>query len=140
MAAGAASVTAPAGNYNNLTITVGSCTSGTGVNITITAPSGAYIMLLWEIILLHAVLTEELTLHFTNVPDGTYTITHAAGTFTNVTVAAGAATVTAPAGNYNNLTITVGSCTSRTGVNVTITAPLAPDITAFGSKSCYMRC
>ncbi len=69
---------------------------------------------------------------FTNVPDGTYTITDAAGTLTNVTVAAGTATVTAPAGTYNNLTITVGGCTSVPGVNVTITALRALLLSAAG--------
>ena len=37
-------------------------------------------------------------------------------------------------GVYNNLTITVGSCTSGTGVNVTITAPLAPTLAATGNN------
>ena len=55
---------------------------------------------------------------FTNVPDGSYTITYATGSFTNVNVSGGAATVTAPAGAYNNLEISVGTCTSVSGVNV----------------------
>ncbi len=65
---------------------------------------------------------------FTNVPDGSYTITYATGSFTNVNVIAGTASVTAAAGVYNNLEITAGSCTSAAGVNISIpdSGPASP--------------
>ena len=69
---------------------------------------------------------------FTNVPNGSYTITYATGSFTNVNVSGGAATVTAPAGAYNNLEISVGTCTSATGVNIAITC-------SFGSYTIRYR-
>ena len=72
---------------------------------------------------------------FTNVPNGSYTVSYDAGTFTGVTVAGGTATVTAPAGTYNNLSImTVAGCTSVAGVNVVITSPGAPTMVATGNN------
>ncbi len=79
MAAGAASVTAPAGSYNDFTITVGSCTSGTGVNVTITAPLSPSLSAL-GVNPATCGANGRIDFTFTNVPDGTYTITHAAGT------------------------------------------------------------
>ena len=60
---------------------------------------------------------------FTNVPDGTCTISYSSGSFTNVSVAGGIATVTAPPGTYNNLSITVDGCTSIASANVVLTEP-----------------
>jgi hypothetical protein len=60
---------------------------------------------------------------FTNVPDGTYTISYSTGSFTNVTVAGGRSTLTAPTGKYNNLSITVNGCTSVASANVVLSEP-----------------
>ena len=57
---------------------------------------------------------------FTNVPNGSYTITYTTGTFTNVSVTGGNATVPAPAGTYNDLQITVGNCNSAAGTTIVI--------------------
>ncbi len=73
----------------------------------------------------------SITFTFTNVPDGTYDIDYATGTFPNVTVTTGSATVIAPANFYENLTITVGTCTSLEDVDITIIelfAPLIDDV------------
>ena len=96
VSAGLATVSAAAGVYNNLAITASGCTSVENVDITLTAPLTPT---------LAAVGTNPATcagngsiaFTFTNVPDGTYTISYATGTFTNVAVAAGKATVTAAA-------------------------------------------
>ena len=50
--------------------------------------------------------------NFVRVPDGTYSITHAAGRFDNVLVSGGKASVVAPTGTYTNLAITVAGCSS----------------------------
>jgi gliding motility-associated-like protein len=125
---GSATVIAPAGIYNNLSITVGVCTSLEVVNITITPANNPT---------LAAVGTDPLNcgddgiiaFTFTNVPDGLYDITYNGGTFTAVEVISGSATVIAPAGIYNNLSITVGVCTSLEVVNITITELIGASIT-----------
>jgi len=72
----------------------------------------------------------SIPLTFTNVPDGTYTINYTGGSFSNVAVSGNAATITASVGTYTNLQITVGGVISATGVNATVTQPLAPAIPA----------
>ena len=115
---GAATVTAPAGAYNNLEISVGTCTSAAGVNVTINAPSAPTLSATGNNPA-SCGADGSIDFTFTNVPNGSYTITYASGSFTNVNVSGGAATVTASAGAYNNLEISVGTCTSAAGVNVT---------------------
>ena len=63
-----------------------------------------------------------IPLTFTNVPDGTYTITYDDdGSFTGVEVSELVATITGvSAGTYSNLQITVGDNTSALGVNVVL--------------------
>ncbi|WP_320111887.1 T9SS type A sorting domain-containing protein [Draconibacterium orientale] len=63
---------------------------------------------------------------FTNVPDGSYTISYEDGTFNNVTVSSETASITAAAGTYNNLQITVNGCTSAPGINASLTDPTPP--------------
>ena len=130
---GTASATTPAGTYNNLTITSGTCTSATGVNVTITSPA---VPVLGASGVNPALCGNDGTINFTltNVPDGTYTINYDGGSFTNVAVSGGTASVTAPEGNYDNLTITLGTCTSASGVSVTITAPASPTLAATGNN------
>ncbi|MGC1389607.1 MAG: gliding motility-associated C-terminal domain-containing protein [Bacteroidales bacterium] len=60
---------------------------------------------------------------FTDVPDGTYTITYASGSFTNVIVLDGIATVTAPPGLFDDLSITVAGCMSSASANIVISYP-----------------
>ncbi|MBL3657405.1 gliding motility-associated C-terminal domain-containing protein, partial [Fulvivirga sediminis] len=67
----------------------------------------------------------SITLSFTNVPDGIYTINYAAGAFNNVTVTSSEATISGlPAGVYNDLSITVGACTSTQDVDVNLSDPV----------------
>ena len=127
---GAATVNTPAGAYNNLEISVGTCTSAAGVNVAITALSAPILAATGNNPAICGA-DGSIDFTFTNVPNGSYTITYATGSFTNVNVSGGAATVTASAGTYNNLEISVGTCTSAAGVNVAITC-------SFGSHSrCY---
>jgi len=60
---------------------------------------------------------------FTDVPDGTYTISYTSGSFTNVIVLGGKATVEAPPGIFNNLSINVSGCMSSASANVVLTDP-----------------
>jgi len=68
----------------------------------------------------------SIVLNFTNVPDGTYTISHSSGSFSGVNVASGTATILTDAGTYNNLQITVNGCTSSSGVDASLVDPSAP--------------
>ncbi|HKI90025.1 MAG TPA: T9SS type A sorting domain-containing protein, partial [Draconibacterium sp.] len=63
---------------------------------------------------------------FTDVPDGIYTIEYDGGSFTGVIVANNMANVQASSGTYNNLIITVNECSSASGINATISAPIPP--------------
>ncbi|MCY1720553.1 T9SS type A sorting domain-containing protein [Prolixibacteraceae bacterium Z1-6] len=68
----------------------------------------------------------SLDFNFTGVPNGTYTITYDAGTFTNVDVLDNSASVPVAAGSYNNLTIEVSGCTSADGINASLSDPNPP--------------
>ncbi len=61
--------------------------------------------------------------NFVRVPDGTYSITHAAGRFDGVLVSGGKANIVAPTGTYTNLAITVAGCSSAP-VTIKIIEPL----------------
>jgi gliding motility-associated-like protein len=60
----------------------------------------------------------KIVFTFTNVHDGTYSISYDSGIFTDVTVASGIASVTAPEGIYSNLSITIAGCTSTESANI----------------------
>ena len=67
------------------------------------------------------------------MPDGTYTITHSSGSFTNIAVDSNAAAVTGLVqGTYNNIQITSAGCTSATGTSATLTDPTSPTLVATG--------
>jgi len=75
----------------------------------------------------------SLALTFTNVPNGTYTITYSGGSFTNVNVTSNAATISTQAGNFYDLKITTnGTCVSTGTINALFdtTAPTVPSMTA----------
>jgi hypothetical protein len=75
----------------------------------------------------------SLALTFTNVPNGTYTISYSGGSFTNVNVTSNAATISTPAGNFYDLKITTnGTCVSTGTINALFdtTAPTVPTMTA----------
>jgi len=72
---------------------------------------------------------------FTNVPDGSYTINYATGSFTSVTVTSNAASVNAPAGTYTDLRITVSGCTSAEDPDVALTDPANPIVSITGNTS-----
>ncbi|MBV5314546.1 MAG: hypothetical protein JZU47_14700, partial [Prolixibacteraceae bacterium] len=68
-----------------------------------------------------------IPLTFTNVPNGTYSISYEGGSFPSVSVSGNAASILAPAGTYTNLKITVSGITSAIGINATVANPTAPD-------------
>ncbi|WP_319501946.1 T9SS type A sorting domain-containing protein [uncultured Draconibacterium sp.] len=68
----------------------------------------------------------SLNFKFTDVPDGTYTISFDGGTFEDVTVSSGTASVTAAVGTYNNLQITLDGCISDLGISASLTDPSPP--------------
>jgi hypothetical protein len=133
VSSGAATVVAAKGTYDNLNITVSGCTSVEDVDITLTDPPTPT---------LSATGTNPATcggngsiaFTFTNVPDGNYTISYDAGTFANVAVSSGAATVVAAKGTYDNLSITVSGCTSAEDVDITLTDPPTPTLSATGTN------
>ena len=77
----------------------------------------------------------SIVLHFTNVPDGSYSVTYTLASFTAVSVTEGLAVVAAKAGTYNDLQITVNGCISATGVHTSLTDPTAPSAPHVGTIS-----
>src|SRR5690554_330749 len=74
-----------------------------------------------------------LTLNFTNVPDGDYTINYDGGSF-DVTILNNTATTTVAPGTYSNLTIEIGNCESVQGVTVVVDqaqTPAAPTVSTY---------
>ena len=65
----------------------------------------------------------SISLQFTDVPNGIYTIDYDGGQFRNVSVTGGKATIPAAAGSYTNLIITAEGCISVNGLNVTVMQP-----------------
>jgi cysteine-rich repeat protein len=82
----------------------------------------------------------SLALTFSHVPNGTYTITHDAWTFTNVVVNNNAATISIPANNYTNLRITThGTCESSGWVDAIFdtTPPSLPTMNAMDTYTAW---
>lgn len=76
-----------------------------------------------------------ISLSFTHVPDGTYTIDFDGDSFSNVAVSEGSATISTLAGIYNNLQITINDISSASGIHAILTDPEPPNqpvITANG--------
>ncbi len=83
----------------------------------------------------------EIDLTFTDVPDGTYTLSYQDGvpsaqSFTNVGVSSGAATISGlSAGVYNDITIEVDGFTSLEDIDITLADPTTPTITLVSSSN-----
>ncbi|NVN18093.1 hypothetical protein GUA46_07055, partial [Muricauda sp. HICW] len=121
----------PAGNYNNLTIAVGSCSSQQDPDIVLSSPDAPTIAAVAVQPSTCGASDGEIEFTFENVPDGDYTIAYDGGSFPNVTVSGGTATVEdLPAGNYSNLSISVGSCASQQDPDIVLSSPDAPTIEA----------
>ncbi len=129
IASGTATITAPAGTYTNLQITANGCTSDLGVDVSLTDPATPVITLGAITNPATCVGQGTIVLNVTNVPDGTYSVSHSTGNFSGVTVTSGTATIAAPAGNYSDLQISANGCTSDLGVNANLTDPSTPVIT-----------
>ncbi|MEO9477062.1 MAG: Ig-like domain-containing protein, partial [Cyclobacteriaceae bacterium] len=70
-----------------------------------------------------------IELAFTDVPDGTYTLDYAAGTFGSVNIESGALTINnLSAGDYNDITLSVNGCATSDDVDVTIAQSATLDI------------
>ena len=130
-------------NGNGSTYTFGSLTASTNYTFTVTNASGCTSVASGSAavhaqpatpVISTGTLTDpakcgengSIVLHFTNVPDGSYSITYTSGSFTGISVTEGLAVVAAKAGAYNDLQITAHGCTSATGVNASLTDPAAP--------------
>ena len=115
-----------AGTYNDLQITVNGCTSVLGVNALLTAPGSPNLSAV-ENNATTCGSNGSINLTFTNVADGTYTISYTGGSFTTVQVTNNTATIqNVQPGNYNDLQVTSNGCPSPLGENVIITAPTPP--------------
>ncbi|MEL6357129.1 MAG: hypothetical protein AAFQ37_09390, partial [Bacteroidota bacterium] len=79
----------------------------------------------------------EITLSFTNVPNGNYSINRNGGAnFNNVNVNNNQATISGLISNdYNDLSITVNGCTSSEFPSITLSDPLPPTITIVSSTN-----
>jgi hypothetical protein len=114
-------ITANPGFYEDLSITVGNCTSTDDPDADITTPTpGIAVASVSDPESCDANGTIELTL--VNVSDGSFEIDHKEGFF-EVEVNANTATINAPAGVYENLSITVGECTSTENPSATLVNP-----------------
>ena len=126
-------VTAPQGSYT-LKATLGSCTSSSSISVTINSQPATPVITV-------GTLTNPTTcggngsivLNFTNVPNGSYTVSYTSGSFSGVAVSGGTATISAPSGTYNNLQITANTCTSATGVNASLSDPVKPTAPVVGT-------
>jgi hypothetical protein len=125
---GSATINATAGTYENLSITVGACTSTENIDVTLSDPPGPSISLISFSNPTTCGGNGSIELAFTNVPDNTYTIDYDGGAFANIAVSGGSATISATAGSYENLSITVGACTSTENIDVTLSDPPGPSI------------
>ena len=115
-------------SFENIRITIGDCTSATGVNASIDEALNLPIITLNNTNPQTNCLVPNgsIELDISIVPDGMYTIIYDVGDFLNVEVLAGLATIITEAGNYNNLQITFGSCTSAGGINAEVTSNIQP--------------
>ncbi|MEP4831561.1 MAG: Ig-like domain-containing protein, partial [Cyclobacteriaceae bacterium] len=133
----AATISAPAGSYVNLSATESAtnCLTNEDPDVTLLDPAT------------HTIASTRtnpttcggngsINLTFTGVPDGTYTIDYDGGSFAGVAVASNAATVAALAGTYSNLSITVSGCVSAQFPDAVLSDPSnpnTPSITFSGS-------
>ncbi len=131
-----------AGVYNDITITVSGCTSTDNIDVTLSDPTTPTITLNGSLNPSTCSGTDgSITLDFTGVADGTYTLNYvdgalAAQTFTGVSVSSGSATISGlGAGVYNDITITIAGCTSTDNIDVTLSDPTTPTITLNSSSN-----
>ena len=129
------------GTYRFTVTNADGCNSPESAEVVIkTAPDAPGLAL--ESILQPKVCGEQgsILLAFTHVPDGTYTITHSAGSFNNVVVASGKATIPAKGGTYIDLQISVNGCNSPLGVNAELTDPSAPEAPLIAGTPTQPKC
>ncbi|MEP4533759.1 MAG: Ig-like domain-containing protein, partial [Cyclobacteriaceae bacterium] len=132
----AATISAPAGSYVNLSATESAtnCLTNEDPDVTLLDPATHTIA---------ATRTNptscggngSINLTFTGVPDATnYTVNYDGGSFTNVEVSSNVATISTPAGTYSNLSLTLSGCVSAEYPDVTLTDPANPIISLTSSS------
>jgi hypothetical protein len=123
---GVASISAPAGVYNNLTVTPpNGCTSADGIDAIVREAGAPEIVSANGTNPASCGVDGSIEFSFNGVPPGTYTVDYLGGSFADVDVdASGNATIAAPAGEYQNLSITVGGCTSTDNLDVLLEDPV----------------
>ncbi|WP_370087849.1 Ig-like domain-containing protein [Ekhidna sp.] len=125
---GTATLTVSEGTYNDISITISGCQSTGNVDVVLSDPAIPTIAVNSSTNPTTCGGNGTIELAFTNVVDGSYTITHAAGSFNNVSVNGGAATISTGDGTYTDLSITVNDCSSVEDPDVTLTEPTPPTI------------
>ena len=97
------------------------CTSAYSDNIIINAQPSAPSLTTGTITPASCSADGSIALNFTNVPDGTYSISYSSGSFDGVSVSDGNAIISVPADTYSNLQVTsANGCISATGVDVNL--------------------
>ncbi|WP_221406684.1 Ig-like domain-containing protein [Ekhidna lutea] len=115
----------PEGTYNDITLDISGCVSTENIDVMLTDPLIPTITVTGSTNPVTCGGNGTISLSFTNVPNGLYTIDHNAGSFSNVSVNGGTATILATEGTYIDLGITVSGCTSLEDPDVVISDPSA---------------
>ncbi len=118
----------PAGEYNDLSISVGNCSNSSVFSFVLTDPLQPTL----------SVLSNDpdecgglgtLFFTFTNVPDGNYDISHDNGVWSNVLIENDTVSINALSGTYSNIQIdTNNGCISALGVNESLFDPGSPTL------------
>ncbi|MEP0985566.1 Ig-like domain-containing protein [Ekhidna sp.] len=115
----------PEGTYNDITLDISGCVSTENIDVMLTDPLIPTITVTGSTNPVTCGGNGTISLSFTNVPNGLYTIDHNAGSFSNVSVNGGTATILATEGTYTDLGISVSGCTSLEDPDVVISDPSA---------------
>ncbi|MEP1033150.1 gliding motility-associated C-terminal domain-containing protein [Ekhidna sp.] len=118
-----ATLNVEAGTYNDISITILGCTSTGNVDVTLTDPLIPTISITSSSNPTTCGGDGSISLGFTNVANGSYSINHLSGSFSNVSITSGTATIGVGEGTYTDLSISVNGCTSTENPDVTITEP-----------------
>jgi hypothetical protein len=128
VASGIATITTPAGSFEDLRISVGPCNSIENPDVSLTAPGAPTISILSLINPSECGENGTINFSFTNVPDDIYTISYDGGSFNSVVIFGNSASINTMSGVYNNLRITVAGCTSSEDPDVILVNEDAPTI------------
>ncbi|WP_420315855.1 Ig-like domain-containing protein [Ekhidna sp.] len=116
------------GSYNDITIAISGCVSTENIDVILSDPLLPTIAVTGSTNPSSCGGNGTISLSFTNVPNGLYTIDHNTGSFSNVSVNGSTATILATEGTYTDLGITVSGCSSIEDPDVVISDPIAETI------------